>query len=125
MREVLAYLPELKGEELFMIREFMQNMTEDQKKLFTEVYREQRRDPQTLLIGGLLGFAGIGGVERLLVGQIGMGILYILTGGLCLIGTIIDLNNHKELALEYNHKVAQRVESMVLYDQLDDSMDLA
>lgn len=118
MREVLAYFPELKGEELFMIREYLQDLTKEQKEMFAEVYRNQRRDPQMLLIGGLLGFAGIGGVERLLVGQIGMGVLYLLTGGLCLIGTIIDLVNHKELALEYNHKVAERTLAMVEYDEL-------
>ena len=31
-----------------------------------------------------------------------MGILYFLTGGLCLIGTIVDLVNHRSLAFEYN-----------------------
>jgi len=35
-----------------------------------------------------------------------MGILYLFTGGLCLIGTIIDLINHKSLANEYNRQMA-------------------
>jgi hypothetical protein len=38
-----------------------------------------------------------------------MGILYLLTGGLCLIGTIVDLINYKNLAFEYNQKVAQEI----------------
>ncbi|HNX42808.1 MAG TPA: hypothetical protein PLJ84_02965 [Bacteroidales bacterium] len=42
-----------------------------------------------------------------------MGILYLLTGGLCLIGTIVDLVNHRQLALEYNVQVAHEVASMV------------
>jgi hypothetical protein len=42
-----------------------------------------------------------------------MGILYFLTGGLCLIGTIIDIVNHKKLSFEYNSKQAQQVAGMM------------
>jgi hypothetical protein len=35
-----------------------------------------------------------------------MGLLYFFTGGLCIIGTIVDLVNHKDLAMEYNRKMA-------------------
>jgi len=35
-----------------------------------------------------------------------MGILYLLTVGICWVGTIIDLVNYQKLALEYNMKVA-------------------
>lgn len=42
-----------------------------------------------------------------------MGILYFLTGGLCLIGTIIDLVNHKKMALDYNQLQAQQIATMV------------
>jgi len=48
-----------------------------------------------------------------MINQIGMGILYFLTGGLCVIGTIIDLVNHRKLAFEYNSVVAQQVALMV------------
>ncbi|MDB5115968.1 MAG: hypothetical protein JWQ79_1460, partial [Mucilaginibacter sp.] len=44
--------------------------------------------------------------QRFIVGQIGMGILYLFTIGLCFIGSIMDLVNHKTLALEYNQKMA-------------------
>ena len=40
-----------------------------------------------------------------MIGQIGMGLLYLFTGGLCLIGTIIDLINYQDLAFEYNRKM--------------------
>ena len=36
-------------------------------------------------------------------------ILYLLTLGLCYIGTIIDLVNYRKLAFEYNQEVAARV----------------
>ena len=51
------------------------------------------------------GFIGIGGIQRFLLGQIGMGILYLLTWGLCGIGTIIDLINYKKLTLERNQEI--------------------
>jgi hypothetical protein len=42
-----------------------------------------------------------------------MGLLYLFTGGLCLIGTIVDLVNHKSLSFEFNQKVARQVAGMV------------
>jgi hypothetical protein len=38
-----------------------------------------------------------------------MGLLYLFTAGLCVIGTIIDLVKYKELTFEYNSKIAQQV----------------
>ena len=61
----------------------------------------------------LLGFIVVAGVHRLLLGQIEMGILYLFTGGLCLVGTIIDLVNHQKLAFEYNQKVANEVAAII------------
>jgi hypothetical protein len=43
----------------------------------------------------------------------GRGLLYLFTLGLCFIGTIVELVNHKKLAFEYNSKVAQQVAVMV------------
>jgi hypothetical protein len=42
-----------------------------------------------------------------------MGILYFFTAGLCFIGTIVDLINHKQIALEYNIKIANEVSGWV------------
>jgi len=58
-------------------------------------------------------FLGVAGVQRFMVGQIGMGILYLFTGGLCLIGTIIDTINHKKLAFEFNQQMARESMAMV------------
>ena len=51
----------------------------------------QGPDKKTAIILCCIGFAVIAGLHRLYLGYYGLGILYILTGGLCLIGTIIDL----------------------------------
>lgn len=75
------------------------------------IYRSKRRDPQLILILSLLGLFGFAGIQRFLVGHIGMGILYFFTLGLCWIGTIIDAVNYKNLALEYNSKMV--VETMM------------
>jgi TM2 domain-containing membrane protein YozV len=77
------------------------------------IYRSKRKDPQLLLILCLLGLVGIAGVQRFVIGHIGMGILYFFTAGLCFIGTIIDAVNHKELALEYNAKMITETLSML------------
>lgn len=46
-----------------------------------------------------------------------MGLLYLFTGGLCLIGTIIDLVNYKRLAFEYNSTIAQQAAAMVRHSR--------
>lgn len=37
-----------------------------------------------------LGLFGIGGIHKFYEGKVGMGVLYLLTGGLCCIGTLVD-----------------------------------
>jgi TM2 domain-containing membrane protein YozV len=61
----------------------------------------------------LLGFLGVAGIQRFIIGQVGMGILYFLTAGLCFIGTIVDVVNHKSLTLEYNRKAAYESAELV------------
>jgi hypothetical protein len=42
-----------------------------------------------------------------------MGILYLFTGGFCMIGTIIDLVNIKQIASSFNQQQAMECASMV------------
>mgnify|MGYP006154831749 FL=1 len=113
MANVLRHLPELEGMELGYIQGLMKNMDEDQASLFAQVYRARRKDSQMILILTLLGFFGFAGLHRFILGQVGLGILYILTLGLCFIGTIVDLVNYKSLAYEYNMRVAHETLSMM------------
>lgn len=113
MAKVIEVLPELQGEEMLYVQKLINDWDIDKARSFAGVYRARRKDPQIILITALVGFVGISGIHRMLVGQIGMGILYLFTGGLCLIGTIIDLVNHQQLAFEYNQKTANEVASIV------------
>lgn len=97
-------LPGLESEEMLFIQESMKGLTDEQEKNFFLLYQGRRKDPQTILICTLLGFIVVAGVQRILLGQVGMGILYLFTGGLCLIGTIVDLINYKKMTLEFNQK---------------------
>jgi TM2 domain-containing membrane protein YozV len=99
-------LPGISPEELNFLQQGTSDLNENQKKYFYMIYSGKRKNPQDLLLFTLLAFVGVAGVQRFVVGQIGMGILYLFTGGLCLIGTIVDLVNHKSLAYEYNQKMA-------------------
>ena len=45
----------------------------------------------TALILCLAGFVGLAGLHRIYVGKIGSGLLYLFTGGIFFIGTVIDL----------------------------------
>jgi TM2 domain-containing membrane protein YozV len=66
-----------------------------------------------ILLLTLVGFLGIAGINRFVLGQMGMGVLYFLTLGFCGIGVIIDLINHKKLTSEYNQKQAFEVANMM------------
>ena len=60
------------------------------------------KDPTTMLIISI--FLGVYGVDRFMLGDTGMGILKLLTGGLCGILTIIDWFGVQDMTKEYNFK---------------------
>ena len=67
------------------IREKLAAMTEEQ---FLLVSTMDFKDPTMMLIVSVVG--GTLGIDRFMIGDTGMGILKLLTGGLCGILTIID-----------------------------------
>lgn len=109
MANVYEILPEIMGEEQFYISGLIKNMDDKQAQQFANIYRSRRKDPQIILLVTLVGFLGIAGIQRFLTDQIGLGILYLLTCGICFIGTIIDLVNYKKIAFEYNQKQAAQI----------------
>lgn len=113
MNRILPLLPEIESEEAVFIESLLKDKSDEQVKNFVMLYRSRRREPQLILFTALLGFLGFAGIHRFLINQIGMGILYLLTAGLCMIGTIIDLVNYKNLAFEYNQKIALELNNLV------------
>jgi TM2 domain-containing membrane protein YozV len=113
MARVIDVLPEATGEEMLYLENLLKDMDDEKARSFATVYRARRKEPMLILVTALVGFVGISGVHRFLLGQIGMGILYLFTAGLCLIGTIVDLVNYQKLAFEYNQKVANEVLVMI------------
>ena len=113
MNRIFDLLPELEGEEMAYVQQAIKDLNDDDARTFANIYRARRRDPQTVLILSLVGLLAIPGAQRFYLGQIGMGILYLFTAGLCFIGSLIDLINYKTNAQEYNQKVAREVISIV------------
>ena len=110
---VLRHLYDVTPEELITINARTKGFNDDELAQFCMIYRSKRKDPQLILILCLLGLVGIAGLQRFIIGHIGMGALYFFTAGLCFIGTIVDTINHKELALEYNAKMITETLSML------------
>jgi TM2 domain-containing membrane protein YozV len=113
MARIIDVLPELAGEEMLFVQSLISEMDNNKAVSFATVYRNKRRDPMLILVLTVVGFVGFAGLQRFLTDQIGMGILYFFTAGLCFIGTIIDLVNYQKLAFEYNQKVAKEAAMMV------------
>src|SRR5450432_2633480 len=110
---LLQYLYDITPEELITINSRTNGFSDAELTHFCVIYRSKRKDPQTILLLCLLGLVGVSGIHRFVIGQVGMGILYFFTAGLCLVGTIVDAINHKDLALEYNGKMIAETLSML------------
>ena len=102
---IFQRIPEIPIEELTVIQLNTKDFDEDKISQFLNLYIGRRVKSDTILICTIIGFIGIGGIQRFITGQIGMGILYLLTFGLCYIGTIVDLINYKKLTLERNQEI--------------------
>lgn len=113
MPNAFQLMPSLEGDEMAFVQELMKDMDDGQAQQFAIAYMSRRKDPNNILIFTVIGFLGIAGIQRFVINQIGMGLLFLLTGGLCLIGTIVDLVNYKKLALEFNTMQAQLVAGMM------------
>ena len=106
-------IPNISQEEFIVGKNVTKELTDEQLNAFLSFYLSKRKAPDTVLLTCLLGLVVVAGVHRFLLGQVGMGILWLLTGGLCLVGTIVDAVNYKNLALDYNQQAAFETLHMV------------
>jgi TM2 domain-containing membrane protein YozV len=111
--DLITLIPAVEPDELSYLQSITSELPDDKFQLFISLYNGKRKKAETILLCCLLGFVLAGGVQRFVVGQLGMGILYFFTGGLCLIGTIVDIINHKQLTFEYNQQMAIEAMGMV------------
>ncbi len=98
-------LPGITPQEYSYLQTATNGLSEQQVRTFLMIYTGKRKNSSDILLFTLLGFIWVAGVQRFVIGQVGMGILYFLTGGLCFIGTIVDLINHKDLTFEFNQRM--------------------
>lgn len=75
MAKVHDYIPGVTFEELAFLEHYFDKYSDDQAREFAMLYAGKRKDATTVLILCLVGFLGIGGIQRFMLGQIGMGIL--------------------------------------------------
>jgi TM2 domain-containing membrane protein YozV len=106
---ITHYLPELDEPERSFIERLTSGMSHESIQQFAAGYRQVRKDPQTIRLMAIIGIVAIPGLHRFWLGHVGLGVLYLLTWGLLLIGTIIDVINYRELAFRYNRQAARRI----------------
>ena len=73
------------AEKIVYLKEKIRTMDEEKFSLLTTV---EMKDPTTVLLISI--FLGVLGIDRFMIGDTGMGILKLLTGGCCGILTIVD-----------------------------------
>ena len=110
---ILMMFPDMDSEELYSIQGLMNGMSEAQQQQFLSVYKGKRRERILMLVLAIVGFFGPAGLHRLLSGDIGLGILYLLTLGLCFVGTIVDVINIRDITLKYNLSQATESASLI------------
>ena len=82
-----------------LLQKKLEEMPDDQIMMLSGV---ELRDPTLLLIVAV--FFGYWGVHRFMIGDIGMGILELLTGGGCGLLWLIDLFVIMDKTKEYNYQ---------------------
>jgi TM2 domain-containing membrane protein YozV len=110
---MMMMLPGMTPEEMIMIQSLTKDWDNNKKQQFFSLYATKRKEAQQILLLTLVGFLGLAGIHRIVLGQVGMGVLYLFTGGLCCIGTIVDLVNNATLTSEFNQKMAIESAHMV------------
>jgi TM2 domain-containing membrane protein YozV len=86
-------------------------MTDQQKMVFMSQYSSEKKDRTIALVLGLV-LGGLG-VDRFYVGDTGLGILKLLTAGLCGVMVIADWFLIMGRADDYNRAKAQEIAASI------------
>jgi TM2 domain-containing membrane protein YozV len=85
----------------------VKDLTDQQKMLFMGQYESVKKDPGTILVLSIL--FGFSGIDRFMLGDMGLGIAKLLTLGGCGIWAMVDWFTAKSRANAYNRAKAQEV----------------
>ena len=96
---------------VFEQMQLTEGMSEQQKFVFQAQYGSVRRDRTLVLLISI--FLGYLGIDRFLVGDIGLGVLKLLTGGVCGILWLIDIFLITGRVDDYNRRKAQEIAMFV------------
>jgi len=98
--------PGITAEEINLLQRVTFELNDQQKQYFYTVYSTKRKNPHDIFIYCLIGLIILPGLQRFVTGRIDWEIFYLLTWGLCFIGSIVDLINYTQLADDFNYKMA-------------------
>lgn len=87
-------------EKMALLRDKMASVDDSRYAIMSSV---ELKDPTTILLISI--FLGSLGIDRFMLKDTGMGVLKLLTGGLCGILTIIDWFTISKKAREYNYNM--------------------
>ena len=72
--KLLQMIPGIEANELAYLQTITKELNDDQLQTFAALYNGERKKSDMILIGGIIGLLGIGGIQRFMIGQVGMGI---------------------------------------------------
>ena len=88
------YFPE---EKIVYLKDKLRTMDDEKFSLISTI---EMKDPTTILLVSI--FLGVLGIDRFMLGDTGMGILKLLTGGVCGILALVDWFTISKKAKDYN-----------------------
>ncbi len=94
---LLANQKNFSAQHLLLIRNKMEQMDDEKIAMIAAA---ELKDPTMMMVVALLG--GWAGIHRFMLGDTGMGILMLLTGGVCGVLWFIDLFSIQKTTQEYN-----------------------
>lgn len=91
------------AEKIMYLKDKLRTMDEEKFSLISTI---DFKDPTTILLVSI--FLGVLGIDRFMIGDVGVGILKLLTGGLCGILMIVDwfCISKKVKEINFNHVMA-------------------
>ena len=94
----------LPADKVVLIKEKMAQIDDSR---YSTILSVELKDPTTMLLISI--FLGQLGVDRFMMGETGMGVLKLLTGGLCGILWLIDVIGISKKVKEYNYNELMKI----------------